>query len=83
MFDPFAVEAPEQFRPGRPWGSYMLWGYGMHACFGAHINRAVIPQILKPLLARPGLRRAAGPEGRPDGRGSPFPAHITVEYDPG
>ena len=36
----------------------MLCGYGMHACFGAHINRAVLPAMLKPLLAQPNLRRA-------------------------
>ena len=39
MFDPLKIEAPESFRTDRPWGEYMLWGYGMHTCFGAHINR--------------------------------------------
>jgi len=77
MFDPFALEAPEAFRTDRPWGDYMLWGYGMHACFGAHINRAVIPQMLKPLLRREGLRRL----GPVDGAGSPFPAHFEVGFD--
>jgi cytochrome P450 len=77
MFDPFALEAPETFRTDRPWGDYMLWGYGMHACFGAHINRAVIPQMLKPLLRRDGLRRL----GTVDGAGSPFPAHFEVGFD--
>ena len=80
MFDPMAMEDPEAFRPGRPWGDTMLWGYGMHACFGGWINRAVVPAMLKPLLAKPGLRRAAGPEGRIDGR-TPFPAHLTVLFD--
>jgi cytochrome P450 len=81
MFDPLAVEAPERFRTDRPWRDYMLWGYGMHACFGAHINRAVIPQMLKPLLALPGLRRAEGAAGQVDGGGSPFPQHFTVTWD--
>jgi len=80
MFDPMAMEAPEAFRPGRPWGDYMLWGYGMHACFGAQINRAVVPAMLKPLLARAGLRRAEGEAGRIDGR-TPFPAHMTVLFN--
>lgn len=81
MFDPLAVEAPDAFRTDRPWRDYMLWGYGMHACFGAHINRAVVPHLLKPLLARPGLRRAAGAAGQVDGGGSPFPAHFSVVWD--
>ncbi|MBV9783889.1 MAG: cytochrome P450 [Acidisphaera sp.] len=74
MFDPLAIAAPQAFRTNRPWSAYMLWGYGMHGCFGAHINRAVIPQILKPLLKQPGLRRL----GPIDRAGTPFPVHFTV-----
>jgi cytochrome P450 len=80
MFDPQKIEAPETFRTDRPWGEYMLWGYGMHACFGAYINRAVMPAILKPLLLKPGLRRAAGEAGRIDSGGTPFPQHFSVEW---
>jgi cytochrome P450 len=80
MFDPLKIEAPESFRTDRPWGEYMLWGYGMHTCFGAYINRAVMPAILKPLLVKPGLRRAAGNAGRIDGGGTPFPQHFSVEW---
>ena len=80
MFDPLKIEAPESFRTDRPWGEYMLWGYGMHTCFGAYINRAVMPAILKPLLAKPGLRRAAGAAGQIDGGGTPFPQHFWVEW---
>jgi cytochrome P450 len=81
MFDPLKIEAPESFRIDRPWGEYMLWGYGMHTCFGAYINRAVMPAILKPLLAKPGLRRAAGNAGWIDRGGTPFPQHFSVEWD--
>jgi cytochrome P450 len=80
MFDPLKIESPESFRTDRPWGEYMLWGYGMHTCFGAHINRAVMPAILKPLLAKPGLRRTAGDAGRIDSGGTPFPQHFCVEW---
>ena len=80
MFDPLRIQAPESFRTNRPWDEYMLWGYGMHACFGAYINRAVIPAILKPLLSKPGLRRAAGDAGRIDSGGTPFPQHLTIEW---
>ena len=38
MFDPLRIEAPESFRTDRPWEEYMLWGYGMHARFGAYIE---------------------------------------------
>jgi cytochrome P450 len=80
MFDPLKIEGPEDFRTDRPWGDYMLWGYGMHTCFGAYINRAVMPAILKPLVVKPGLRRVSGSGGRIDGGGTPFPQHFSVEW---
>jgi len=76
MFDPLALECPEEFRPGRPWEHYILWGYGMHTCFGGHINRAAIPQMLKPLLRRENLHAAAPP----DNAGTPFPAHYPLNF---
>jgi cytochrome P450 len=77
MFDPIALDRPEEFRAGRPAHAYILWGYGMHTCFGAHINQSVIPQLLKPLLRQAGLRRA----GPVDGAGTPFPVHFPVAFD--
>ncbi len=81
MFDPLKIASPESFRTDRPWGDYILWGYGMHGCFGAHINRAVIPAILKPLIIKPGLRRAAGEAGQIDTGGTQFPKHFVVEWN--
>jgi cytochrome P450 len=81
MFDPLKIEAPESFRTDRPWGDYMLWGYGLHSCFGAYVNRAVLPAILKPLVMKPGLRRAAGEAGQIDTGGTGFPQHFVVQWE--
>jgi cytochrome P450 len=82
MFDPLHMKEPDEFRVDRPWGDYILWGYGLHTCFGAYINRAVIPAMLKPVLARPNLRRAAGAAGQIDGGDTPpFPQHFVLESD--
>lgn len=81
MFDPLALESPGSFRPGRPWQDYILWGVGMHTCFGDYINRAVIPAMLTPLLQRPNLRRAKGAAGQIDTGGTPFPQHWVLEWD--
>lgn len=80
MFDPLKIEEPEVFRAGRPWGDYILWGYGLHGCFGAYVNRAVLPAILKPLVMKPGLRRAAGEAGQIDTGGTQFPQHFVLEW---
>ena len=82
MFDPLKISAPTSFRTDRPWEDYMLWGYGMHTCFGAHINHAIIPAILKPLLKQNNLRRAEGKAGKIDTGGTPFPVHMHVRFDP-
>lgn len=81
MFDPLEIPDATSFRIDRPWETYILWGYGMHACFGAHINRAVLPAMLKPLLAQRNLRRAAGEHGQIDKAGTPFPQHLHLEFD--
>ena len=80
MFDPLKIASPESFHTDRPWGDYILWGYGMHGCFGAHINRAVLPVILKPLVLKDGLRRAPGEAGQIDTGGTQFPKHFVVEW---
>jgi hypothetical protein len=56
-----------------------VWGYGLHGCFGADINRAVLPAILKPLVTRPGLRRAPGEAGQTNG--TQFLKHSVVEWE--
>ena len=80
MFDSLEIPSPGAFRVDRPWETYILWGYGLHTCFGAEINRAVIPAVLKPLLLQRNLRRAA--DGALDSGGTPFPQHLRLEFDP-
>ena len=80
MFDEAVVENPNDFRADRSAYSYMFWGVGLHTCFGQYINQVQIPGILKPLLQRSNLRRAAGPDGALQTTG-PYPSSLTVEYD--
>jgi cytochrome P450 len=62
MFDPRVLDAPEEFRPGRPDYHYLHFAAGLHACYGRYISRIQIPQILKPLLKLKGLRPLGAPE---------------------
>ena len=81
MFDAWSVPHADEFCLDRPWSSYILFGYGLHACFGEYINRAVMPQLLKPVLQQANLRRAAGAAGQIDKGDTPFPVHMVVEFD--
>ncbi len=76
MFDEDVVETPTRFIAGRPWGIYALWGEGLHLCWGDRINKAILPAMLTPLFAKPGLR-ALGP---PDGEGTSFPRHYRLGW---
>jgi cytochrome P450 len=63
MRDPTAMPEPDEVRLDRPVEHQVLFGYGMHSCFGEPINRAQLPALIKPLLQLPGLRRAPGRGG--------------------
>ena len=76
MFDDADVAEPARFVPTRPWAVYKLWGEGLHLCWGDSINKAMLPAMLLPLLAKPGLRQMAPP----DGGGIPFPKHYRLEF---
>jgi cytochrome P450 len=76
MFDEAVVETPTKFIAGRPWGVYALWGEGLHLCWGDRINKAILPAMLTPLLAKPGLRQLSAP----DGEGTPFPRHHRLAW---
>ena len=80
MMDHRRVPDPKSFNPDRPDSNYLLFGYGLHQCFGYHINRRVLPVMLKPLLKRARLRRADGPEGHLRKQGF-FPEHLVVAFE--
>lgn len=80
MMDPRRVADPRRFDPARPPSDYIHFGYGLHECFGRHINHATLHLMLKPLLARPGLRRAPGAAGRLRKNGA-FAERLEVRFD--
>lgn len=80
MMDERRVPEPRTFNPRRLPHEYIHFGYGLHTCFGIHMNKALLPLMLKPLLQRPGLRRAPGAAGKLRKRGA-FADQLHVEYD--
>ena len=80
MMDARRLDDPYAFNPDRLPHEYLHFGYGLHQCFGIHINKAVLPLMLKPLLQRQNLRRAPGGAGRLRKQG-PFAVALNVRYD--
>jgi cytochrome P450 len=80
MMDERQVPEPRTFDPMRTPPEFMHFGCGLHTCFGIHINKVILPGMLKPLLKRPNLRRAPGKAGHLSKRG-PFSDALTVLYD--
>lgn len=81
MFDPQQFPDPDTFRADRPLDHYLFFGRGMHHCFGEYIAQVLIPETVKALLRRSGLRRRATAEGRIQYDGA-FPDRLIVEFDP-
>jgi cytochrome P450 len=80
MRDERRLPDPERFDPNRLPYEYMHFGYGLHICFGRHINWGTLHLMLKPLLKRRRLRRAPGRSGRLSKQG-PFAVSLSLDYD--
>jgi cytochrome P450 len=79
MMDETELDAPLEFREGRPDYQYMLFGWGTHRCFGKYISQVQITEIVRSLLVLPGIRRAPGDAGKLVYEGF-FPKSFTVEF---
>jgi len=80
MFDERAIDAPYEFRADRPWSDYMLFGHGLHTCYGQQIVRHQLPALAAALLEGPRIRRARGGDGKLDWEG-PFPSGLSVRFE--
>ena len=80
MMDPRRVSEPTRFVPGRLPHEYVHFGHGLHECFGRYLNHATLHRIVKPLLAKTGLRRAEGKDGRLRKNGV-FADQLVVRFD--
>jgi cytochrome P450 len=57
MHDPSVIEAPTEFRVGRPWHlAYTFFEAGLHTCHGKYFSMTQVPLAVKQLLrvGRPG-----------------------------
>ncbi|MEM7369068.1 MAG: cytochrome P450 [Bacteroidota bacterium] len=81
MFDPNTFPNPKQFNPDRD-ARYMNWGFGLHECYGKHINKVTIPELVAAVLRLKNVRLAKGRVGQGSGLHiGPFPNNYVVEFD--
>lgn len=69
MFDELAFDDPDEFKPGRNWYHQFHFGYGSHVCLGRYVGAEMIPEMVRQMLLRPGLRT----QGRIDYEGGHLP----------
>ena len=79
MFDPRAFDNPQEFIPTRNWYHYFHFGFGSHECLGRYIGMVMIPEMVRQLFLRPGLKA----HGRIDYRDGPFPEHYELSWGAG
>jgi len=82
MHDERTISEPDEFRIDRPWSDYMLFGHGLHTCYGQQIVRNQLPAMMTALLEGPPIKRARGRAGDLKWEG-PFPSGLTVRFDDG
>ncbi|MEU8385368.1 cytochrome P450 [Streptosporangium sp. NPDC048865] len=56
MFDADAVPDPCAFRADRPAHTGLHFGHGPHLCLGRHLGAAIVPEVVRRVLLRPGVR---------------------------
>ncbi len=59
MTDPDAVPDPLTFRTDRPASTYMMFGEGMHTCFGTAIATMILGSVGRALFALDGLHQVS------------------------
>ncbi|MEU8271327.1 cytochrome P450 [Sphaerisporangium sp. NPDC049002] len=82
MFDADVVDEPDEFRPGRSGHLQLFFGHGHHACLGVHPARAVICEVVRRLLLRPGVRLLPPPDGVVVRAHGIFPDRFVLGFGP-
>jgi cytochrome P450 len=82
MFDADVVPEPGEFRLDRPRHHQLFFGHGHHSCLGVHPAAAVVCEVVRRLLLRPGVRPVPPPEGALVRSGGIFPDRFVLAFGP-
>ena len=76
MFDDYAYENPEEFNPDRNWYHNFNFGFASHECLGKYVGMAMIPEMVRQVLLRNGIKAASAM----DYKDSPFPEDYMLQW---
>lgn len=57
MFDERAYDRADEFIPDRNWYNHFVFGYGSHECLGKYVGMVLIPEMVRQVVLRNGLRQ--------------------------
>jgi cytochrome P450 len=77
MFDPRAFDRPDEFLADRNWSRSFHFGFGSHECLGRYVGMVMIPEMVRQVLLRPGLKA----QGAIDYKEGPFPEAYRLTWD--
>jgi cytochrome P450 len=77
MFDPRAFDRPDEFLADRNWSRTFHFGFGSHECLGRYVGMVMIPEMVRQVLLRPGLKA----QGAIDYKEGPFPEAYRLTWD--
>lgn len=78
VFDGNVLPDATEFRIDRPDYTSLHFGYGHHTCLGRYVAAVMIPEVVRRVLLRPGIRLLPPPDGAIDFQGGPFPERFVV-----
>lgn len=76
MFDERAFESPDEFIPQRNWYNYFHFGFGSHECLGRYVGMVMIPEMVRQVLTRQGIKANAPI----DYKSGPFPEQYNLSW---
>ena len=77
MFDAAKFKDPYTFKPNRPYGDSLHLGYGYHKCMGSMIGMEMIPEMVRQVLLKKGVK----PDGSIEFGNFPLPQKYKISWD--
>jgi cytochrome P450 len=76
MFDPYAYDDPDTFKPGRNFYHNFNFGFASHDCLGKYIGMEMLPEMVRQVMLRTHIQS----DGPIDFKDGPFPEALNLSW---